>query len=77
VDGTYDQAFDLCLEASAAFGWYNRNTAYNPYMSEGKKTAACEICEQLAAQTDSSAPFRPPDVILIPVGDGVYHRRHP
>jgi len=70
VDGTYDQAFDLCLEASAAFGWYNRNTAYNPYMSEGKKTAACEICEQLAAQTGSSAPFRPPDVILIPVGDG-------
>lgn len=79
VDGTYDQAFDLCLEASAAFGWYNRNTAYNPYMSEGKKTAAYEICEQLssraeqgkpAAQTGGPAPFSPPDVILIPVGDG-------
>jgi len=47
VDGTYDQAFDLCLEAARAFDWYNRNTAYNPYMSEGKKTAAYEICEQL------------------------------
>jgi threonine synthase len=47
VDGTYDQAFELCLEAARAFGWYNRNTAYNPYMSEGKKTAAYEICEQL------------------------------
>ena len=50
VNGTYDQAFDLCLEAARAFGWYNRNTAYNPYMSEGKKTAAYEICEQLGQQ---------------------------
>ncbi len=47
VDGSYDQAFELCLEAARTFGWYNRNTAYNPYMSEGKKTAAYEICEQL------------------------------
>jgi threonine synthase len=39
VDGTYDQAFDLCLEASKEYGWYIRNTAYNPYLSEGKKTA--------------------------------------
>jgi len=62
VDGTYDQAFDLCLEAAREFGWYNRNTGYNPYMSEGKKTAVYEICEQLA--------WQPPDVILIPVGDG-------
>jgi threonine synthase len=62
VDGTYDQAFELCLEAAWAFGWYNRNTGYNPYMSEGKKTAAYEICEQLNWQA--------PDVILIPVGDG-------
>jgi len=69
VDGTYDQAFDLCLKAARAFGWYNRNTAYNPYMSEGKKTAAYEICEQLAG-TQASACLQAPDVILIPVGDG-------
>jgi len=62
VDGTYDQAFDLCLEAARAFNWYNRNTAYNPYMSEGKKTAAYEVCEQL--------DWHAPDAILIPVGDG-------
>jgi threonine synthase len=62
VDGTYDQAFELCLEAARAFGWYNRNTAYNPYMSEGKKTAAYEICEQMN--------WEAPDVILVPVGDG-------
>ncbi len=70
VDGTYDQAFDLCLEAAEAFGWYNRNTAYNPYMSEGKKTGAYEVCEQLARQTGWPASFRAPDVIFVPVGDG-------
>ena len=69
VDGTYDQAFELCLEAARAFGWYNRNTAYNPYMTEGKKTAAYEICEQLAEQR-SDAGWHAPDVIFVPVGDG-------
>jgi threonine synthase len=48
VKGTYDQAFDLCLAASEEFGWYCRNTAYNPYTVEGKKTASFEICEQLS-----------------------------
>ncbi len=49
VRGSYDQAYDLCLEASRRFGWYNRNTGYNPFMTEGKKTAAYEICEQFTA----------------------------
>ncbi len=62
VDGTYDQAFDLCLQASAEYGWYNRNTAYNPYLSEGKKTASLEICEQLG--------WEAPDRIFVAVGDG-------
>jgi threonine synthase len=62
VQGSYDDAFELCLKAAAEFGWYNRNTGYNPLMTEGKKTAAFEICEQLG--------WHPPDVILIPVGDG-------
>jgi threonine synthase len=78
VDGSYDQAFELCLEAARSFGWYNRNTAYNPYMSEGKKTAAYEICEQLGMVDSKSQGrggdleprIRPPDAILIPVGDG-------
>ncbi|HEY67854.1 MAG TPA: pyridoxal-phosphate dependent enzyme, partial [Thermoflexia bacterium] len=76
VDGTYDQAFDLCLEAARTFGWYNRNTAYNPYMSEGKKTAAYEICEQLGQQAPHvvggpvTAHPQAPDCIFIPVGDG-------
>ena len=50
VDGTYDDAFELCLEAATKYGWYNRNTGYNPYMTEGKKTVSYEICEQLAWQ---------------------------
>ena len=36
VKGTYDQAFDLCLQASREFGWYCRNTGYNPFTLEGK-----------------------------------------
>ncbi len=44
VRGNYDQAFDLCLQASREFGWYCRNTGYNPFTAEGKKTAALEIC---------------------------------
>ncbi len=62
VKGTYDDAFELCLKAAKAYGWYNRNTAYNPYMTEGKKTASFEICEQLGWQA--------PDRIFVSVGDG-------
>ena len=62
VKGTYDQAFELCLLAAQEYGWYNRNTAYNPYMTEGKKTASYEICEQLG--------WGAPDRIFVSVGDG-------
>ncbi len=78
IDGSYDEAFELCLQAAPTFGWYNRNTAYNPYMSEGKKTVSFEICEQLAAYSNGgSRPSRDnvgrwvaPDVVVVPVGDG-------
>ena len=62
VDGTYDAAFELCLEAAGRYGWYNRNTGYNPYMTEGKKTVSFEIAEQLDWQV--------PDVVFVSVGDG-------
>jgi len=62
VDGSYDDAFDLCMAAAGEYGWYNRNTGFNPYMSEGKKTCAFEICEQL--------DWKAPDVIFVSVGDG-------
>jgi threonine synthase len=62
VEGTYDEAFDLCLEAGREYPWYSRNTAYNPYLSEGKKTASLELCEQLH--------WDAPDRIFVSVGDG-------
>ncbi len=58
VRGTYDDAFELCLQAAKAFGWYNRNTGYNPYMTEGKKTAAYEICEQMPVGAIHESPLR-------------------
>jgi threonine synthase len=66
IEGSYDQAFDLCIEACNEFGWYNRNTGYNPYMTEGKKTVAFEIAEQLATQS----VFVAPDAVFVSVGDG-------
>ena len=73
VDGTYDDAFELCLQAAPAFGWYNRNTAYNPFMSEGKKTVVYEVCEQLTlSETGDREPrcWMAPDLVMVPVGDG-------
>ena len=62
VDGTYDDAFDLCCQAAEKWGWYNRSTAINPYLGEGKKTGALEICEQLQ--------WNVPDYVFVAVGDG-------
>lgn len=62
VNGTYTDAFELCMEAVEEYGWYNRNTGYNPFMTEGKKTATLEILEELE--------WEAPDAIFVSVGDG-------
>ena len=62
VDGTYDDAYALSVQAAAEYGWYCRNTGMNPYTTEGKKTAALETVEQLG--------WRAPDVMIVSVGDG-------
>ena len=62
VWGTYDDAFTLCVDACNELGWYNRNTGYNPYTVEGKKTVSMEMAEQLG--------WQPPDTVIVPVGDG-------
>ena len=62
VDGSYDDAYDLCIAASERFGWYQRSTGYNPYTREGKKTAALEIAEQLNWDV--------PDKVFVAAGDG-------
>jgi threonine synthase len=71
VDGSYDDAFDLCLEACLEFGWYNRSTGYNPYMTEGKKTVSYEIALQLGeARTGQVGHMAAPDAVFVSVGDG-------
>ncbi len=62
VQGSYEETFELSKAAIEKWGWYNRNAAINPYLSEGKKTVALEIMEQLDWQV--------PDYIAISVGDG-------
>ena len=62
VEGSYDDAFELCLALSEREGWYCRNTGINPFTSEGKKTAAYEIAEGLAWQA--------PAAVVTSVGDG-------
>ena len=66
VDGTYDDAFDLSIKTAQEFGWYCRNTGYNPFTAEGKKTAAFEIWEWWRAFGRDN----PALTILCPVGDG-------
>ncbi|MFO0840316.1 MAG: threonine synthase [Phycisphaerae bacterium] len=62
VAGTYDQAYQLCTQACANLGWYNRNCAINPYLVEGKKTGGLELAEQCIDD--------PPDWVAAGVGDG-------
>lgn len=66
VDGNYDQAFDLSIEAAQEFGWYCRNTGYNPFTAEGKKTAAFEIWESVLSAQQLDRPL----TVFVSVGDG-------
>lgn len=62
VRGTYEDAFALSMDAATRFEWYNRNSAINPLLVEGKKTAGLEIAEQTGSEL--------PDVVVVPLGDG-------
>ena len=66
VDDNYDAAYQLSLDATAEFGWYNRNTGYNPFTAEGKKTAAYEIWEQVLLTNQLDRPL----CVFVSVGDG-------
>jgi threonine synthase len=70
VDGTYDDAFDLTIQAAEAFGWYCRNTGYNPFTAEGKKTAALEIWEWMVGETGQLLTIHERLSIFVSVGDG-------
>ena len=72
----YDDAFDLTVKAAEEFGWYCRNTGYNPFTAEGKKTAAFEIWEWWGEEHRTwHEPGNPLDhhsplTIFVSVGDG-------
>ena len=76
VDGTYDDAFDLTVQAADEFGWYCRNTGYNPFTAEGKKTAAFEIWEwwqsvhEVWHKQHGEGIDHAPLTIFVSVGDG-------
>ena len=62
VDGTYDQAYDASLAVTRELGWLNRNTGFNPWTREGKKTVSFELFEQLGRTV--------PEWVVVPTGDG-------
>jgi threonine synthase len=79
VDGSYDDAFDLTVQASQEFGWYCRNTGYNPFTAEGKKTAAFEIWDAVIRysinrnsnhELSNNKPLNTPLSLFVSVGDG-------
>ena len=62
VRGTYDDAFELSIQYTRRRGGINRNTGWNPFTVEGKKTVSLEIYNQLGG--------RIPEVVYVPTGDG-------
>jgi threonine synthase len=66
VDGTYDEANRLAIQASDVLGWNVVNVTSRPYYVEGSKTIAFEICEQFG--------WTPPNNMIIPVASGALLR---
>jgi len=62
INGSYDDAYDISINESQKHGWYNRNTAYNPLTTEGKKSGAFDIFMQMHCTA--------PDKVFVPTGDG-------
>ncbi|MFY9469720.1 MAG: threonine synthase [Solirubrobacterales bacterium] len=62
VRGNYDDVNRLCTELSAEYDWAFVNINMRPYYSEGSKTLAYEVIEQLG--------WRTPDRIVSPIASG-------
>ena len=62
VQGNYRETFELSRAAIDKYGYYNRNAGINPTLTEGKKTVALEIAEQLN--------WNITDWVAVSVGDG-------
>ena len=64
VEGSYDEAYDLSVEVTEEYGWYNRNAAINPFQVEGKRTVGHELAEQSVVRGEV------PDWLVFSMGDG-------
>ncbi|MFC5277580.1 threonine synthase [Halorubrum rubrum] len=62
VRDSYDEAYDLSMEVTERFGWYNRNAAVNPFQVEGKRTVGHELAEGTRGDV--------PDWLVFSMGDG-------
>ena len=62
VEGNYDQVNRLCCEVANTHGWGFVNINLRPYYSEGSKTLAFEVAEQL--------DWELPDRIVAPLASG-------
>jgi len=62
VNGNYDEVNRLCSEVADKYGWAFVNINVRPYYSEGSKTLAFEVAEQLG--------WRAPDHAIVPTGSG-------
>lgn len=62
IDGNYDDVNRLCSEVADRYDWAFVNINLRPYYSEGSKTLAFEVAEQLG--------WRAPDHVIAPIGSG-------
>ncbi len=62
VNGVYDDVNRLCMELAADRPWAFVNVNVRPYYSEGSKTLAYEVAEQLG--------WRLPDRCIVPIASG-------
>ncbi|MDQ3986112.1 MAG: threonine synthase [Actinomycetota bacterium] len=62
IEGSYDDVNRLCAQLSEVKPWAFVNVNLRPYYSEGSKTLAFEVAEQLG--------WRSPDTVVAPVASG-------
>jgi threonine synthase len=62
VDGNYDDVNRLCSEIADKYQWAFANINMRPYYSEGSKSLAFEVAEQLG--------WKLPDHVIVPIASG-------
>lgn len=62
VEGGYDEVNRLCAQIGEEHRWAFLNVNMRPYYSEGGKTLAYEVAEQLG--------WRAPDAVVVPIASG-------